>query len=87
MSSTVSRSAKHDDHQLTQLEKDENCSSGAGRKAIEHKKADRDPRAGYLTPPTGLALETMNRPPIGLESETKGDDHRYDKRIKSTRLG
>jgi hypothetical protein len=72
MGSTVSKSAKHDDHELTQKEKDENCSSGAGRKAIEQPKADRR-QNGPFAPPTGLEIETMHRPPIGSETESRGD--------------
>ncbi len=75
MSSTVSRSAKHDDHQLTEKEKNEKCSSGAGRKAIEESKQDRADE-DRLSPTTGLEVETGNRPPIGLDAETKGDEQR-----------
>ncbi|HEY9681107.1 MAG TPA: hypothetical protein V6C86_05960 [Oculatellaceae cyanobacterium] len=41
MSSTVSKSAKIDDHELTREEKDDSFSTGAGRMAIEVSKPDR----------------------------------------------
>ncbi|HEY9760730.1 MAG TPA: hypothetical protein V6C97_36575 [Oculatellaceae cyanobacterium] len=41
MSSTVSKSAKIDDHELTRAEKDDSFSTGAGRMAVEVSKPDR----------------------------------------------
>jgi hypothetical protein len=41
MSSTVSKSSEKDDHELSRTEKDNSFSTGAGRKAVEVGKPDR----------------------------------------------
>ena len=64
MSSTVSKSARKDDHQLTRQEKDDSFSTGAGRRAVEVSKPDRQK----------IEEKEPLQAPIGLELETRGDE-------------
>ncbi len=77
MTATVSKSPKPDDHELTRKERDGSLSEdGAGRKAVETAKPDFSADAQGQCKTTGdknsAGKECLN-PPIGLDSETKGD--------------
>jgi hypothetical protein len=72
MSTTVSKSPKHEDEMPTREERDDSYSTGAGKKAVEVPKADR----GTKTSSGGKCKsddEKKLEAPIGLDNETKAD--------------
>jgi hypothetical protein len=73
MSTTVSKSPKHEDEMPTKEERDASYSTGAGKKAVEVPKAECGKEAnsaGKCSSENEKKLEA----PIGLDNETKADD-------------
>jgi hypothetical protein len=71
MSTTVSKSPKHEDEMPTREERDDSYSTGAGKKAVEVPKADRNTASteGKCKSDNEKKIEA----PIGLDNETKAD--------------
>jgi hypothetical protein len=72
MSTTVSRSPKPEDEVPSREERDDSYSTGAGKKAVEVPKPDRDRSTSSAN--SGQAKsEGKLEPPIGLDNETKAE--------------
>jgi hypothetical protein len=72
MSTTVSKSPKPEDKVPSRKERDDSYSTGAGKKAVEVPKSDRDRSTSSKNSGKTKSEEKLE-PPIGLDNETKAD--------------
>jgi hypothetical protein len=73
MSTTVSKSPKHEDEVPTKKERDDSYSTGAGKKAVEVPKADCGKEADSKDKCNSEDAKRLEAP-IGLDNETKADN-------------